>query len=107
MSVMMKTLCVLAVVCGFFVFPDFTSAAVRGSPRGGIQHRTYSSLRQGRSRSYAYRYRSGRRPYTVARRYYYRPYTVARRYYYRPYTVERQDYACPQPEDVAATDVVR
>ncbi len=96
MSVMTKTLCVLAVVCGFFVFPDFTSAAVRRSPYGGIQHPTYSSMRQAQSRSYAYRNRSYRRPYTVARRYYYRPYTVA-----------RQHYACPQTADVATTDVLR
>ncbi len=89
MSVMTKTLCVLAVVCGFFVFPDFTSAAGRRSAYGGIQHPTYSSMRQGRSRSYAYGYRSYRRPYTVARR-----------YYYRPYTVERQYYACRQPANV-------
>ncbi len=96
MSVMTKTLCVLAVVCGFFVFPDFTSAAVHRSPYGGIQHPTYSSMRQARSRSYAYRYRSYRRPYTVAQRYSYRPYTVAGRY-----------YACPRLADVATTDVVR
>ncbi len=96
MSVMTKTLCVLAVVCGFFVFADSTSAAVHRSPYGGIQHRTYSSMRQARSRSYAYGYRSYRRPNTVAQRYYYRPHTVARR-----------DYACYQPADVVTTDVIR
>ncbi len=96
MSVMTKTLCLLAVVCGFFVFSDFTSAAVRRSPYGGIQHPTYSSMRQGHPRSYADRYRSDSRPYTVARR-----------YDYRPYTVEQPSYACPQSEDAITTDVVR
>ncbi len=96
MSVMIKTLCVLAVVCGFFVFPDSTSAAARRSTYGGIQHPTYSSTRQARSRSYAYGYRSYRRPYTVAQR-----------SYYRPYTVERQYYACRRPADVVTTDVIR
>lgn len=90
MRTMMKRLFVLVVVCGFFVVPDFTTAAVRRSPYSGIQHPTYASMRHRQQRSYSYlRYE----------RFTYRPARVVRRYYY--------NYACPQPTAMATADVAR